>query len=339
MTLGRYPTLSLGEARNRARRALYQIASDQDPAPTKPNSDDGLRGFREACRNFGDTYCAQHNRRATRNHRELVLRNRFVAVWGDRDIRSIVKADVLKVLDGILAEGLPSAANNAFVTIRKFFNWCVERGLVDTNPCAGIRRPAKTKSRSRVLSDDELRAIWLAANKIGAPYGTIVKLLTLTAQRRNEVASLRKVDLDFARRLWTLKPETTKNSRGHVVPLPSHAAGLLLSAASESDMYLFPAMGRLGYFDDFSKQKTRIDRLSSVSGWTLHDLRRTAATNLARLGTAPHVVEQILNHRSGTLSGVAGIYNRFAYLEEMRSGLQEWQAYIETLVSGSHSVQ
>jgi integrase len=94
-------------------------------------------------------------------------------------------------------------------------------------------------------------------------------------------------------------------------------------------------MGRLGYFDDFSKLKTRIDRLSAVSGWTFHDLRRTAATNMARLGTAPHVVEQILNHRSGTLSGVAGIYNRFAYLEEMRRGLEEWQAYIETLVSGS----
>ena len=142
-----------------------------------------------------------------------------MARWASRDIAEISKADVIDVIDEAVQSGKGGAANHALAAIRLFFNWCVDRGLLETNPCLRLRMPARKISRDRVLDDEELAAIWHAAVEIGYPFGTITQLLTLTGQRRNEVATMRWADLDLEAALWTIPAEVSKNGQLHAVPL------------------------------------------------------------------------------------------------------------------------
>jgi integrase len=333
LTLGRYPIVSLAEARNLARRALNQLAHGVDPQ-AKRREGRSQYGFRDICASFLEKHGAQHTRLATRQQSERVLKKHFGKGWGNRDIREIRKQDVIAVLDALVASGRPSAANNALAVVRKFFNWCVERALLEHSPCAGIQRPARTSTRDRVLDEKELTSVWHASEKIGYPFGTIVQLLILTAQRRNEVAGMRWRDLDLAKGIWTLPAESTKNNRAHVVPLSARAQKILSAVPKLNDELVFPARGNTERsFSGFGKSKSRLERIAERDGWTLHDLRRSAATHLARLGVAPHVVERVLNHVSGSLGGVAGIYNRFGYEPEMRDALDLWAKHIEDLIS------
>jgi integrase len=240
----------------------------------------------------------------------------------------------VNVLDTIFERGAPIAANNALAAIRKFFNWCFERGVIVSNPCNGIKKPAKSETRDRVLSDEELRSIWEASDTIGYPFGTMVQLLMLTAQRRNEVATMRWQDIDLSSGVWTIPAELTKNGKPHLVPFSALALARLASLPRLHESFVFPARGNVTTtFSGFSKLKAKADQLSRVQGWTLHDLRRSAATHMGRLGVAPHVVERILNHESGSFRGVAGVYNRFQYLPEMREGLERWACHLERLMN------
>ncbi|MEZ5817407.1 MAG: site-specific integrase [Hyphomicrobiaceae bacterium] len=197
--------------------------------------------------------------------------------------------------------------------------------MLETSPCQGIKKPANNNSRERVLDADEMAAVWKGADLVGYPFGPIVKLLILTAQRRNEVSQMQWSQIDFEAATWSLPSELTKNKRPHVVPLAPVALALLKSMPRMTSDYVFPARGEHPTFAHFSRGKSRLDALAGVSEWTLHDLRRTAATHMAQLGVAPHVIERLLNHVSGTFGGVAGVYNRFQYLDEMRAALTLWQ--------------
>ena len=337
MTLGRYPVLSLSEARELATTTLNKLAHGEDPQSDK---DDCKLVYRvdEVVEEFVRMHCNRVNRAKTARETERLLRMHFLRPWSGRDIRSIKKPDVLAILDAIVEDGSPSTANHAFAAGRKMFNWSVGRGLVEVSPCTGIPNPAQIRSRSRVLTDAELAAVWRAADAVGPVYGPIIKLLILTAQRRTEVTELRWTEIDLEQALWSLAEDRTKNGRSHTVPLTPSACNVIASIPRLNEMLVFPARGRDdATFSGFSKLKRRIDELSGVTGWTLHDLRRTAATGMARIGVAPHVVERILNHTSGSLGGVAGIYNRFKYLPEMRAALLLWERHILTLaVSEQH---
>ncbi len=334
LTLGRYPVLGLGEARQLARDALNQVTRGIDPQRAKEQNT-GASLFGACVEEFVRVHCERRNRGRTRTETARILRFDFVSQWKGREVREIGRADVLLVLDAIVERGSPVAANNALSAIRKFFNWCLERGLVDVNPCSAIKKPTKPVTRERVLSDDELRLVWGAAETIGNPFGPLVQLLILTGQRRNEVASMRWPDIDFASAVWSIPADLTKNGKPHMVPLAPSAITRIVSLPRFHDTLVFPARGNeKAIFSGFSKLKIKLDQLSGVSGWTLHDLRRSAATHLGRLGVAPHVVERILNHVSGSFRGVAGVYNRFHYLPEMRDGLERWAQYIEKLTGG-----
>ncbi len=277
-------------------------------------------------------YCAEHNRESTARETERLLRVRFIPVWSERDIRSIGRDEVARVLDAIVQRGNPSAANHALAAVRKFFNWCIERGIVETSPCNNISRPGAVVARERVLDDAELAAVWSVTATLGYPYGTIVQLLILTAQRRGEVTGMRWSELDLAKALWTMPGARTKNKRRHVVPLSPLSICILDALPRLHDDLVFPARGReTTNFSGFSKLKRQIDVATGVDDWTLHDLRRTAATGMAGLGVAPHVVERLLNHVSGTFGGVAGIYNRFEYLDPMRSAAEAWSHHVQAL--------
>ena len=235
-------------------------------------------------------------------------------------------------LNEIAANSGPSAANHAFAVIRKLFNSCVEQGYIDHPPCLGMKKPSKTVERTRVLSDAELAAIWLATDTMGFPFGTHVKLLISTAQRRNEVSALCWADLDLEHRMWTQPAASNKSGRTHIVPLSNLALETIRSLRRVHDQLVFPARGKDNPVSGYSKWKRKLDEISGVTGWTLHDLRRTAATGMAQLKVPVHIIELVLNHRAKSLSGVAGIYNRHEYLDEQRDAVELWARHVENLV-------
>jgi integrase len=333
MTLGRYPVVSLADARKLATEALYKISHDQNPQQDKEDA----RSFPrcdETVDQFVRLHCSRHNRDSTARQTERIMRNRFLPTWAAKDVRKITKRDVIKVLDAIVEEGLPSAANQAFAAVRKFSNWCVQRGIIDASPCTGIGTPSPLGKRDRVLADDELALIWTAAKTIGYPYGCIVQLLILTGQRRNEVAGLCWSEIDTGAGLWSFPPDRMKSGRPHQVPLLPMASAVIDGLPRLNTTFAFPARGSDdSSFSGFSKLKKRVDEVSVVTGWTLHDLRRTVATGMAGLGVAPHVVEKLLNHSTGSLGGVAGIYNRFQYVPEMRDALAKWEAHLQAITA------
>ena len=329
MTLGQYPGLSLKDARDQARECQYLVNKGGDPAQDKKEQHRDVFAFDEFVHHFIETYAKPKNRTWTTSER--LLTRHFVKVWRKRDIRQIKKADVTIVIDEIVARGNPTSANRAFAQIRKLFNWAVERGYLDRSPCEGLKTPAKSNSRDRVLSDAEIESIWNAASEMGFPFGTVVKLLLLTGQRRDEVASLCWDDLDLEDGLWMLPAARNKSKREHVVPLTPQVVSILTGTPRTHNQLVFPARSRDNPISGFSKWKQELDRLSGTSGWRLHDIRRTFSTGLAELGVRIEVTERILNHKNGALGGVAGVYNRFGYLPEMREALERWSDHVDDL--------
>jgi integrase len=186
----------------------------------------------------------------------------------------------------------------------------VGRALLDRSPAEGIPMPVKEITRDRILTDDELARVIVAARKFGGPYGAIVEFLALTGQRREEVARCSSEEIDFETRTWTLPSDRTKNGKPYIVHLSAPAIAVLEEMKKEKGK-------RIRIFDDgkgplqaFSMAKRELDKLSGVPGWRLHDLRRTCVSGMARLGIPPHVADKILNHQAGTISGVAAVYQR-----------------------------
>jgi integrase len=217
--------------------------------------------------------------------------------------------------------------NRVRSSLSAFFVHCVKEGLLDLNPVAGTAKADEGRSRDRVLSDAELTAIWQA---LGADqFSDIVRLLTLTAQRREEIGGLRWSEVDFERGLIVLPPDRTKNRREHAVPLSPQARAIIERQPRGREFVFGHGAGG---FSGWSRCKERLDQRVKLPAWRLHDLRRTAATVMAdRLGVLPHIIEAVLNHVSGHRAGVAGVYNRAKYAAEMREALQRWADHIEII--------
>jgi integrase len=332
ITIGRYPMISLSAARTEAKRILAERTLD-------PRRSTGIT-FKEALALFISTHCEQHNRPSTAKETVRLLTNHFLEKFSQRSLEEISTQDVAGLVDRLLPT--PSEANHAFTAIRTFFRWATRRRFIAHSPCEGMQLPARTTPRDRVLSDDEIRAIFRGAVAQGFPSGTIVLLLLFTGQRRNEIASLRWEYIDTKARTITLPPSLTKNGRRHSFPYSRAVKDILQEMVPSGEGSLFAARGNPAtVFSGWSKAKTALDFAVEreagkrpVPPWTLHDLRRTFATNLAKLGTPPHVVEKLLNHASGTISGVAAIYNQFQYMDEMRSAIEAWDAKLASLMTG-----
>lgn len=207
------------------------------------------------------------------------------------------------------------------------FAWAIAEGLVDSNPTIGTRRPDEgTRPRERVLSDEELAAIWQACDDFD--YGRVVRLLILTGARRQEVGGMAWSEL-HERGTWTIPGERTKNGRAHIIALPALAWSIINAVPRRGD-HLF---GRNG-FANWGRAKAAFDQRLSLPPWTLHDLRRSAATRMADLGILPHVIEAVLNHVGLSRKGVAGIYNRSSYEREARAALALWADHVRAIVEG-----
>ena len=341
VSLGRYPIMSLQEAREQAFGAVADIKAGR----IESNRTDASFRFAAVVEDYLERQVARFQKERSAQETERILNVEFMPKWKDSDVRKIVKADVIKVIDAILkrpqknAKGVvtkdesPSAANHAFEVIRAFFNWCVAQGKIEISPCNGLRKPAPKKKRDRTLKKKEIAAVWLAADEMGHPYGSIVQLLLATMQRRSEVVGLRWELLDLEERVWRVPAEENKSGREYLVPLSKLAVEVIERIPVLDDRLLFPGARSEGsLFADWSKSKKRIDKLSDVSGWTVHDLRRTGSTNLGRLGIAPHVKERVLNHAIG---GVEGVYDVYSYLDEKREALDVWAAEIQKIVKAA----
>ena len=214
----------------------------------------------------------------------------------------------------------------------KLFSWATQHRLVTVNPCLGMYRPKPPSARHRVLTQDEIKSLWEACNDVAYPFGTVIKLLLITAQRRDEIAEMQWSELseDFA--TWNIPAARTKNARPHQLFLPKVARDIIASVPRRvgSD-FVFTTTG-VTPISGFSKAKLQFDDLmEAAEPWRIHDLRRTAVTGMAELGVTPHVIEAVVNHISGHKGGVAGVYNRAAYAAEKKAALALWADHVSSV--------
>jgi integrase len=331
VTLGQVGKLDLAAARRQADEVLKAAQRGEDPRvePVAPK----ITTVADAVEEFVTRYAKPRLRSwkdvNDRLHRDLVSR------YGSWPLASLTRVDVVRMLDGMADRGLKQGANRVFAHTRKLLSWCVERGMIAASPAAGIKPPAKEIARDRVLEDEEVAAIWKACGSLGFPFGPLMRMLMITAQRRGEVAGMRRLDVDIARAIWTLPREQTKAGRLHTVPLSDLALDTLAGTPRLHDGELVFSVGGLGRPGGWSRAKAQLDGVAGVTGWRLHDLRRTAASTMARLGHPPHVVAAVLNHAPGSTQGITAIYNRFRYDDEKRAALDAWARHVDRLVNGT----
>jgi integrase len=194
----------------------------------------------------------------------------------------------------------------------------------------GLIPPPAGRPRDRVLSDDELAAVLRTGMTLPDPYGSIVMFLALTGQRRSEVANMRWEELDLDKGLWTIPARRTKTRRSHVVHLTPQMVALLPLRQEDQPLVFPSAQGKT--YEYFSAMKKRHDAASGVTGWVLHDLRRTVATGMAALGVAPHVADKILNHQSGAISGIAAVYQRHEFMAERKAAIELWSRHVAKIL-------
>ncbi|MFO6466236.1 tyrosine-type recombinase/integrase [Jannaschia sp. KMU-145] len=321
-SLGRYPDISLAEARVLAKQAQLDIALEAlHPKVSVPKLTFPIARtkFLSDCETRTKPHTVGEYRRLLNRHFDF-----------EQEISALTRRDIGSAIDSIKK---PSEQHHAYVAIRTMLNWCVKRGFLNASPVPPMT--FRARARERVLSEQELALVWDRAEHFGYPYGAIVQLLILTGQRKGEVVGLRASWISDDRIVYP--SEFVKNQRSHTVPLGRRALDLIAALPGQADV-LFPSrLDDEKPFNGFSKCKAAFDQDLEVEPYTLHDLRRTFSSNMARLGTPIHVTERILNHVSGTISGVAAVYNRHAYIEEMQSAFAAYEAYL-TDVLAKHSI-
>jgi integrase len=327
--LGSTAAISLADARRAVQDILGEVARGRDPAVDRKTA--ALQAKQEVLTlgSLIDQWSARHLvHRRPRYAAEAVRAIRYAF---ERYLTSPATALTPKaarsILNAIADNGRQSIARLTGAYGRACFAWALYADLVAENPFTGIRLEA-APSRERVLADQELIAIWEATGVWG-PYNGIVRLLMLTGQRRQEVAGMLWSELDAALTAWTIPADRSKNHLAHVVPLSKQARAVLMGQLRiYNDNRVFA--GFLG----FAHAKLILDNKSGVKGWRLHDLRRTVATGLQKLGVRLEVTEAVLNHVSGSRAGIVGIYQRHEWAEEKRVALNAWGAHLEGIVEG-----
>lgn len=332
--VGRYPALSLMEAREAAHHALRVLSRGDDPGTMRRELERQREGvLANTVAVIAQKFIEDHvtKKRSGAKMTQMLERD-VVQEWGDRPIATITRRDALELLRGVYQRG-PHMSNRVLEVMRLMFNWAVLNEYVETSPVAGLHPLHDERSRDRILSDEEVVALWAAFDGLDYPYGPLFKLLLVTGQRRSEVAYMRRGDVNMPKKLWILPREFTKADRAHAVPLSPLALDILHSLPVLAGDFLFSSTGGERGVSGFSRAKDRVDAKvgSLVAPWRLHDLRRTAASGMARLGVPPHVLARVINHAPGSTQGVTAIYNRHAYETEKRHALEAWANHLTAL--------
>jgi integrase len=321
--------LTAEQARAAARTILAQVALGDDPQADRL----GRRDARSLRSVVVEYLAAKQDTVRPATYRAAAAYLTGSAYFGPLHttaIDQITRADIAGRLVVISRESSANTASLCRAKLGALFTWAIQMGLTEANPTVGTIRPEGGKARERVLTDDELAAVWRACQD--DDHGRIVRLLMLTACRRQEVGGMTwsEVDQDG---VWTIPGNRTKNHREHALPLPAAALAIITAVPRMVDRdHLFGVRGE--GFRRWSAGKAALDERAGVAAWTLHDIRRSVATRMADLGVQPHIVETILNHQSGHKDGVAGTYNRSIYEAEVRAALAMWCDHVTALVSG-----
>jgi integrase len=355
LTLGVYPAIDLAKARRLAEDARGKIANGKNPAAEKKavreaqkSSDSTADRVENVAASFIEKHVKRNVGESWAREAERLLTKEINPKFGSKRLGEVKRSDIHDLLDEIVDRGAPIVANRTLAVLRRLCNWALERGVIDNSPCDKIKAPAAEESRDRVLSNDEVSLAWGAFERVGWPFGRIAQLLLLTGARRDEIASGRWGEIDFEAKAWTIAKERSKNGVAHEIPLSDAAIAILKSLpriGDRRDALIFSTTGRTSV-SGFSRAKDAIDKaiveargaeVEAPDRWTFHDLRRTAASGMAGLGIAPHVVEAVLNHKSGTIKGVAAVYNRYSYATEKRAALDAWARRLDAIVTGDNS--
>jgi integrase len=328
-TIGPYGRVTLAMARAQAQKIFAARLDGRDPAEEKKQS--RRRLVVDRIDDLVETFIRERiSQIRTARRITNLFRRDVIAHWGAKSIHEIKKRDVIDLVTEV-SQRNAHASYRLLKTLRTFFRWCVGRAVIDFSPAEGVQSNWREVSRDRVLTDQELAAVILAARQMPWPYGGIVPFLALTGQRREEVAQLKWHEIDEQARTWCMPAERTKNGKAHIIHLSEPAMVVISEHLSEPEGYVF-ATSRGKNFQSFKEAKRTLDRLCGVSGWRLHDLRRTVVSGMARLGVPPHVADKILNHQSGTISGVAAVYQRHEFQTEREEALNQWGAHVTRIV-------
>lgn len=355
LTIGPYSAFTLVKAREAAAEAQRLLAKAIDPVLEKKTAKARALEPSDRIDALLNSFIKRHvdtvMRDSTANETKRLIERHIRSRWRDRKAETVSKHDVLELLDEIIDGGASVTANRVFSLCRLFFNWLVARDVIAISPISGMRAPVAEVARDRVLTDDEIRWLWHSTAEKTA-FNAAVRTLLLTGQRRGEVKDMveGELRLDGAAPLWSLPPERVKNKTAHDVPLsPAAVAAIQAAPRIGKSSWIFTENGE-NAINGWSKAKTRLDAAMLaiaredaaeagvndveaiiIPHWTIHDIRRTVASGLARLGVAVQVTEAVLNHRSGTVSGIVAVYQRHDYADEKRSALQKWAEFILVL--------
>jgi integrase len=343
-SLGRMGDLTPEQARRKAEALRGQTLQGVDVAEERKRERAELTSltFAEAAERY---LSSQGRNNVSWAETRRLIHHDAIPAFGNRRLNTISRGEIATLIDRIAARA-PVTARALFAAIRPMFQWALERELIETTPCEGLRPPAPPRARDRVLSLNELRALWLSAEQLGYPFGPLWQMLILTGQRLNEVAGARWEEINLDDALWSIpgrlmgedgsRIRGTKNTAAHWVDLSPQALRVLDDCPRQSGPYVFSVTGRTPV-SGFSKVKARLDSLMSQhlrhqpDAWRNHDIRRSVATHMAEeLGIDEGVIERILNHKP---HGIKAVYQRQQYRERRREALLEWGALVAELVA------
>jgi len=350
--IGEYPALSLAEAREEANRWRRMIKRGEDPREEQRQRELADQRRREnSFASVCEAYIEEIHYRKLRSAEEVerCMRREFIGRWGTRPIVEIKRAHVLRVLDETKNRGNASMAHHLLAYLRGFFNWAIERDAygLETSPCDRLRPEriiGKTKSRTRVLSDDELRALWRATERMGYPWGSFYRLLLLTGVRLREGSEARWREFDLERKVWAIPPERFKSDSTHVVPLSDDVVALLSELPRfKGGQFVFSSTHGAKPINHFSQLKDNLDRRMHLTlramardrkleleHFTNHDIRRTVRTRLSSLRVSDTVAELVLGHAR---KGLQRVYDQHRYLDEMREALDLWARHLRDITT------
>jgi integrase len=330
--LGSAAVLGAEAARAAAKKVLAKVALGDDPqADKRARRDKDRLSFRSVTDEYLALKAREVRPKTLREITRYLTGPAFKPLHG-MPVDKVSRKDVASRLIAIIREHGPIVAAKARAALSTLFMWAMQTGLIEHNPVIGTIQPREGKPRERVLSDDELAAIWRACKD--DDYGRIVRLLILLGARRQEIGGLLWSELDLDNGRWLLSAQRSKNGRAHTLPLVPMALDLVKDVPRlASRDHLFGARSNDG-FTGWDDQKEALDERSGIARWTLHDIRRSVATRMADLGTMPHIIEEVLNHVSGHKAGPAGIYNRSSYEREVRAALALWSDYVRSITEG-----
>jgi len=331
LTLGSYPKLSLAEARRDAGIALANVAAGINPVAERRQAqiEAGERA-RDTVAYWAKVFLEQHARAKTRHQSwrasERTFRRYVVPRLGGKLVHEVRRKDVIALVHDI-ALTAPVQANRSLAHLSRFFRWLLNRDVIDSSPCLAIERPTRETPRERLLSDDEVRRLWIAAGQVPAmpaPYGDIYKLLLLSGARRQEIADMTWGELDLDKKLWMLPGERTKNRMPAVFPL-GPMAWEIIARQPRNDGYVFP------FHTDFSRVKARLDELMKPDApWVTHDTRRVARSLLSRARVPQEIAELCLHHLPAAM---VRRYDKFQRVDEKREAFEALEREVDLILN------